>query len=235
MSVGTSLVELVDQLRYEIGASTGAGQGVNTRDAQRQLLRSTQQRLWLEWAWPHMKVETDEALLPGQRYYTFDPRLDFTRTEWVKVRYSTQWQRVDFLADFAPLYNISDSDADVRRDPVEIWRHYEDGQYEVWPVPASAQTLRFRGVRNLSPLTQDANTADLDDRVIVLFAAAKHQKRVNAADADNVLAEANSHLIRLKAGGVKSDTIIIGGGTAQEYADSYRGFGPDWDLRVAPI
>lgn len=236
MPVGTSLVELVDQFRFEIGSSTGAGQGVNTRDAQRHLLRATQQRLWLDYAWPHMKVETDESLLAGQRYYTFDSRLDFHRTEWVKVRYSTQWQRVSFQADFSPLYNVSDSDADVRQDPVQFWRHYESGQYEVWPIPASAQTLRFRGVRNLSPLTEDAHLADLDDRVIVLFAAARQLKRNNSTDADNVLAEANTHLNRLKASSVKSDTIIIGGGrTVQEYADSCRGFGPGWEVQVGPI
>lgn len=231
MPVGVSLGALVDQLRHEIGASTGAGQGVNVRDAQKHTLRTTQQRLHDEWAWPHMVVETDESILAGQRYYTFDPTLLFQRVQWTKVKWNTSWLPVFERADFTELYNSQDSDEDERADPIQFWRHYDTGQYEVWPLPESAQTLRWRGTKKLNDLVAEDDIAELDDRVIVLFAAARWLKRLKSMDADNVLAEANSHLNRLKGQGIKRGQSVVGGCTQRA-----GGFpGGDWTVRTNRI
>lgn len=213
MPVGVSLLSLLEQFRHECGLSTASGQNVNLRDRHKQVIRNTQQRLWDEHQWPHMMIEVDEPILAGQRYYTFDSTLAFGRIEWAKVKWETQRYPVDYKPDFACLYDIHDSAEDERNDPVRYWRHYETNQYEVWPLPESAQTLTFRGVKNLAAFVAESDVASLDDRLIVLFAAARELKRQKSPDADNVLAEANTHLNRLKAQGSKSKPFIMGGGT----------------------
>jgi hypothetical protein len=63
-----------------------------------------------------------------------------------------------------------------RNDPVQRWQIIDvDGTpyLEVWPVPASSYYMRLVGIRNLNPLVADADRADLDDSLIVLWSAAE--------------------------------------------------------------
>lgn len=63
-------------------------------------------------------------------------------------------------------------------DPVTKWEILENDQtdtpeIEVWPVPSAVDTLFLTGKRNLSTLLLDADTADLDDQLLVLTVAAE--------------------------------------------------------------
>ncbi len=226
MPVGTTLGELVADLRAELGASASPAQGASLLATWKHLLKRTQDRLYNDFDWPHLIVERDEALAAGQRYYTFDDTLDFSRIFAAHVKDSEQWQPIKEGFN-TELYNAEDSDEDVRSDPVRAWRHYETNQFEVWPVPLSAQTLRFRGVKKLGPLISNSDTAELDDHLIVLFTAARLLKKSKSEDADNVLAEANTHFQRLKANSIKSAPFIMGGGTPSTRHDR--------EIRVRPI
>ena len=73
-------------------------------------------------------------------------------------------------------------------------------------------SVRVHGIKNLSQFTGEADTADLDDQLIVLYAAAEILARQKQADAQNKIAQAQAHYARLKARMAKTETFVIGGG-----------------------
>lgn len=210
MARGTQLSALVDQLRAEIGASTNVAMGVNTLPNLKQILRRTQERLWSDFDWPFAFIERDEPLLANQRYYAFDNDIDFDRINEAWVRYSETWRPLCYGIT-QEHYNRSDP-ATYREDPCTNWRHYEGNQFEVWPVPASAQTtLRFKAIKKLPPLIDDTDRAELDDALIVLFAAAELLSRAKAEDAQAKMQMAMSHYAKLKGNTSKNRVFVLGG------------------------
>ena len=81
----------------------------------------------------------------------------------------------------------------------------------------------MHGIKNLSALVSEADTADLDDQLILLYASAELAARQKQGDANNKLAQAQAHYSRLKARMSKTETFVIGGG---EPAGMYRPKGP---------
>lgn len=210
MARGTQLSALVDQLRAEIGASTNVAMGVNTLPNLKQILRRTQERLWSDFDWPFAFIERDEPLLANQRYYAFDNDIDFDRINEAWVRYSETWRPLCYGIT-QEHYNRSDP-ATYREDPCTNWRHYEGNQFEVWPVPASAQTtLRFKAIKKLPSLIDDTDRAELDDALIVLFAAAELLSRAKAEDAQAKMQMAMSHYAKLKGNTSKNRVFVLGG------------------------
>jgi hypothetical protein len=229
MPVGTSLSTLVYQLRAEIGASTNVAQGVNNLDNLQQVLRRNQNRLWNEFNWPHLVIDRDNPLQGHERYYSFPSDIDYNRIIGCWVKYSNTYEPVGY--GFNPtIYAAVNSENGSYSDPVQLWRHYEIGQYEVWPVPTgnTAQILRFRAIKKLSPLLANSDTADLDDDLLVLFSAAEILARLKSADAQGKLQLAQSHYANLRKNTMKRDMFIMGNGLPRDD----RG---DWVIRVNPI
>lgn len=229
MATGTTLSTLVEQLRAEIGASTNVGQGVNQLPALHQLLRRNQERLWADYDWPYLYIDRDEPMLGGQRYYSFNNDLDYNRIVGAWVKYSNAFEPIGY--GFNPtIYSAVNSETGSKSDPVQLYRHYEGNQFEVWPVPSgnTAQTIRFRAIKKLSPLLDNNDTADLDDTLIVLFSAAELLARLKGADAQGKLTLAQAHYRSLRRGTMKRDMFIMGNGLPRDD----RG---DWVIRVNPI
>ena len=213
MARGTTLLELRDMLRAEIGASSNVAMGVNTIEQYDHLIRRQQQRLWADHDWDFAYIERDEPLLNGQRYYTFDNQIDFDNIISAHLRYGDIWHNLEY--GIGPQqYNFQDSDMAVNKsEPCVRWRHYEGNQFEVWPVPSSNnQKVRFKALKKLNPLIAVADRAELDDNLIILYAAAEVLARTKAADAQAKLAQANTHYAKLKGKGMKYDRFIYGGG-----------------------
>jgi hypothetical protein len=254
MALNKTLGTLVEELRNEIGASTNLGQGVNQLPALQQTIRRTQERLWAEYAWPHLVVDRDEDLQGGSRVYDFtqlkdpytlvlkDPNdqnsekvpkvtsdLSPERVIGAWVKYANVFEPIGY--GFNPtIYSASNSELGFKSDPVQLWRRMDGNQYEVWPMPSgnTAQTIRFRGIRNLNPLLGTDDTADLDDTLIVLFAAAEILTRLKSEDAQVKVQMAQSHYRNLRGNLVKRDMFILGNGLPRDD----RG---DWVIRVNPI
>jgi hypothetical protein len=221
---GKTLGQLVTMLRAECRHSVIAAMGQNNLPTLEQVLRRTQESLWDEHAWPFLMVERDEALMAGQRYYAFDPDLAFERVDAisVKVKYGGNWKPVGYGIGL-PQYNASDSDTDVRNDPICRWQAYEGDMYEVWPIPASnsSQSLRMRGVKKLSPFIAASDRADLDDNLIVLFAAAEILTNQGAKDAQAKTLLAQRRLERLKGQQQKRGMFVMGGGVDPRMTGTY--------------
>lgn len=223
MARGTSLSALRDMLRAEIGASSNVAMGVNTQDQYDHVLRRTQARLWADHDWSFGFIERDEPLLKDQRYYAFDADIDYDRISRASVKFGDIWHPVE--PGISPEhYNVFDSDDGEASTPAMRWQHYEGNQFEVWPIPSEdGQSLRFRAIKKLPPLLSPADTAVLDDNLIVLFAAAELLGRSKAADAPAKLAQATSHYNKLKGNSNKSDRFIFGGGIGS--GETFRNIG----------
>lgn len=223
MARGSTLGQLLDDLRAEVGHSLNPALGVNTRDVLINVLQRQQKRLWEDYTWPFLRVDRDITAQAGLRYYTLPADLTFERIELVEFKWGDRWYPLTYHIGREQL-NQYDSDRDVRSWPVERWDVTDDGRIEVWPVPAQNGnastgdgTIRLRGIRKLRPLLADADAADLDDQLIVLYAAAEILARQKQADAQNKLQQAQAHYARLKARTSKGDTFVMGARQVDAY------------------
>ncbi len=217
MARGTQLTVLIEDLRSEVGHSLQASLGKATRDVLINTLQRTQKRLWNDYSWPFLAVRRDINTASGQRYYDVPSDVVFERIERVEFKWGDQWHKIEYGIG-ASEYNQYDSDQDIRSYPVYRYDAYENNQIELWPIPnnntnttTGSGKIRIHGIKNLSTFISDSDTADLDDQLIVLYAAAEILARQKQPDAQNKLAQANAHYARLKARSSKSEMFIIGG------------------------
>jgi len=229
MSRGTSLGQLITDLRSEVGHSLQASLGKSTRDVMLNILQRTQRRLWEDYSWPFLSIKRDINIAAGQQYYDVPNDMVFERIERMETKHGDVWGKLHFGIT-GEHYNNHDSDRGVRSSPIRRYDAYEGNQIELWPIPAvnsdattGAGSVRVYGIKNLSPFTSEAHTADLDDQLLVLYAAAEILERQKQGDSRNKMAQAQAHYARLKARSAKTETFIIGGG---EPEGTYRPKGP---------
>jgi len=204
MARDTTLVKLLDLLRVEARLSLNPAHNAQDRSAQVTLLQAEQERLWEDFDWPHLRVKRKVAVQAGQRYYAMPEDIQVDRLEKLQIFTNGRW--FDLLpgigANELAAYN---SDLDQRSYPPRRWEIYEDGNIEIWPISdidGDADTfegyIQFIGIRNLNPLVADSDRADLDDRMLALYVAAKKLAASGAKDAKLKLDEANSRYARLR-------------------------------------
>lgn len=202
---GVSLERLLNGLRAEARLSLNVEH--NTLDAQTQVLQlqRVQEWLWDDFAWPHLRVERLVGLQAGQRFYAVPSDLTMDRIDKIEAFCDGLWVTLS-PGIGGEHYSVTNSDLGEREWPPRRWRLTEDGGIEIWPVPdrnADLTTndgqIKFSGVRNLNPLVDPKDTADLDDRLIVLFCAAERLAASGAKDAKLKQDQALQRYARLKA------------------------------------
>jgi hypothetical protein len=184
------------------------------------LLSNMQKWLASEYDWPFLADRWDVGAGSGARFVSVpttaqvagaNTQINFERPVTFEIKWNQTWQSLLYGIG-SDEFNYVDSDANERQDPVQRWQLAGEGKFEVWPLPNAGQTLRFTGQRALDALTADANVADLDDLLIVLFCAAELLANAGAKNAPIVLNKASQRLARLR--GVypaRQATYIIGG------------------------
>jgi hypothetical protein len=202
MARGTTLVELLDDLRAELHTSLNPAHNNQVRDKQVKFLQSTQEWLWEDFTWPHLRVHRNYLLQAGQYLYDVNADFDIDRIEKIEVKTGGRWLPVVPGIDAAH-YAAHDTELGQRASPVRRWRIAENEQVEVWPipdvngVPATLEGyLKVTGIRKLRPLVADTDRCDLDDQLIYLYAAAKHSP--DTKEGKFALNLANKRLARLK-------------------------------------
>lgn len=219
MARGTTLGELVTQLRIAARYDPNPALSLNLVPLMQQTIRDTQERIYDEFDWTFLKVQADKTLAAGQRYYDMPTNLNLERVVKVDVRHHDRWLPVERGISLDH-YNSRDSDNDEREDPVTRWDVIDTGdgeQIEVWPIPDSDGTLlRFRGIRKLNPLVEDSDIADLDDQLIVLFAAGELLGGAKNDVAKIKLAQGAKRLETLQGRVTKtrSNSFVLGGGAS---------------------
>jgi hypothetical protein len=216
MAYGTQLQELVEMFKAETGRSTRANVGVDENDLIKTKLRRQQEFLYERHWWPHLRVVKSKLMQAGLRYYDAPTGLDLYRSTKVVVMWGGGFPPVERGIDFTHYSNF-DPELDERSDPVTRWDYMRNSgvtQIEVWPLPATEGIkLWFEGLAPLGQLVQDTDTADLDDQLLVLSAAAEQLLRQKSADAQAVLAVANMRMADLKSSLVaNAKPLVYGGG-----------------------
>lgn len=131
---GTSLAQLVNMLKAEVGFNQAQGVAMDTEF--QTLLANKQKWLSSKWDWPFLQVRADVGVGPGARYVNV-PNLNWERPVQSEVQWSNIWQDVEYGIT-SEQFNYLDSDQGQQLDPVMRWTFA--GQLEVAP-PASAPTL----------------------------------------------------------------------------------------------
>lgn len=205
MARKTTLVKLLDDLRAEARLSLNPAHNIQNRPTQVKMLQRVQEWLWEDYTWPHLRVERQVALQTGQRYYSPPTDMQIDRIEKIELYTDGAWRLLRAGVDPED-YTAWNSDLDQRSWPPRKWGIHEDEEIEIWPITDVSGVeatregyIKFVGIRNLAPLVDDGDRADLDDRVIVLFAAAEMLAASNAADAKLKLDLAQARLARLKS------------------------------------
>jgi hypothetical protein len=223
MARGTTLGQLIEDLRAESGHSLAPSHGAATRDVLINVLNRIQRRYWEDYAWPFLRASRDVAVQAGLRYYSIPSDFTYERIERIEFKWGDRWQPLTYGIDINH-YNQYDSDLDIRSYPIYRYREAENNQIEIWPISSengSVATfdgiLRFTGIRNLNPLIAEADRADLDDQLLVMYAAAEILARQKSADAGAKLQQAEKHYARLKARNSKSEPFVMSADEPKAY------------------
>lgn len=216
MARGTTLGELVTQLRLKAKLDANPALSRNLEPRMQQDLRMEQERLYDAFDWPFLKITADKIMAAGQRYYDVPTTMNLERIISVDVKWGGRWIPVQ-RGISVDEYNQYDSDLDIRLDPVMKWDVKDTGaggQIEAWPVPLTdGLPLRFTGIRKLKPLVATADIADLDDQMIVAFVAAQMLATKNDADAQLLLQSARARQETLQGRVTKTRRNAFGLGT----------------------
>ena len=224
MARGTQLGTLVTMLKAECRQSSSVALGIDKTDTYKRLLRRHQETLYLAADWPHLRQFFTKALSAGSRYYDVPSGLNLERIESARVKFNSYPHPIE-RGIGEDQYASLDPDNDERADPVRRWDLRWTGsasQIEVWPLPASNdQTLRFKGIRNLRALTSDDDVADLDDNMIVLYAAAEVLAPTKAEDAKAKLSAGIALFNTLKGRVKGASPMTTYGGSVSQPAGRY--------------
>jgi hypothetical protein len=201
MARGKTFAQLIEALRDEIYLASSPALSKNIESALRRTLSRQYERLWDEHPWPHLRIYRDKPMQAGERYYSFFPELLFEDIEKVVFQEvgTETWHPIRYGISSED-YESDDSDSGQRSDPVYSWVAYEDDQFEVWPIPeSSGGKFRAYGRKTFVAPVQETDVIDLDDQMIVLFAAAEWLEKQKSPDAQMKLQQAVSRFDRMKA------------------------------------
>lgn len=234
MARNKTLEKLLTDTRAEARLSLDPAHNVQTRDSHINLIQREQERLWEDFAWPHLRVERFIPLQAGQRYYDTDAALmedgstpaqqiPIDRIERIEIKSDGQWlpMETDIRAEH---YAAHDSALDERAWPPRRWKISENEEVEIWPIPDTDADptdqygyLKIIGIRALRPLVENGDRADLDDRLITLYCAGALLAAAGAKDANIKLEAASRHYGRVKASLSKSPDFNMFGTTLRTF------------------
>lgn len=204
MALNSTLEKLLRDFRAECRLSLNAAHNNQVRDTHIIMLQRKQEWLWEDFDWPHMRVDRYLDVQAGQRYYDMPSDLAISRIQRVEGRFDSVYCEIK-PGVYAGDYAAYDSELDQRAWPVQRWQITEDEQLEVWPIPDSnfdsttlEGRLKITGIKNLRPLVADDDRADLDDRLIVLHAAAEYLAATGAKDAQVKMDQATALYAKLR-------------------------------------
>lgn len=225
MPLNTPLSTLRQMLRAAVGDSLSIGTQANP--TYNQLLADKQQWLAGVFDFPYFKRRWTITINPRANFYNFpttsdlgetNTTIDFNRPWTAFINWVSRWQEVRYGIDEITEYNDLNSDTNIpvfpqqANDPIQRWQFAGVTQFEVWPVPVTQQFFRFVGQKNLARLTQDTDTAELDDEFLVYSVAVDILSRKKSADAQARLAQAQERIRSFRAVyPVRTKEIIVGG------------------------
>lgn len=217
MSRGTTLDQIVEQLRAECRLSTDSSRGLESRTQLVQVINRVYETLYDEFDWEFLNITREEGtkdLQAGQRYYDPPTNLDVDSISGAWAEYGGLWHPLQYGIGY-PQFNYLDSDLDERQDPVTHWKVRDDDQIEVWPIPDSNNNrIAFEGKRKFVRLSAGDDRCLLDDTLVVLFAAADVLQGNKQEDSKAKMSMAQARLAKLRGKATGKSRVRIGLGKA---------------------
>jgi hypothetical protein len=228
MSRGTPLAKALLMLKAELGMEQILSTGRSAVDTELLvLLDNTQTLLSDTHDWPFLRSSFDVSITAGtadaNRYYDFPTTLSLERPVTAEALWSDRWHPVNYGIDSCHYNSMSSGDGGVtvvQSDPIAQWK-WKDGddtKFEIWPLPQSNTTLRFTGQLKLNALTNVTTDGpiqydmlkelQLDDLLIVYFAAADKLARMKKSDSSMKLSKAQERLSFLKSSYPVKNTVF---------------------------
>jgi hypothetical protein len=212
------LSDMVRNLRAEAGHALSIAQGTNQYETLKYLLARTQEELWTAFVFPDLIVRANVAMAAGQYLYPFPTipvamSFDMIRETWVAQASSNSWSELAYGIDENLIK--PDGTSTSRSDPVQAWDVEGPDTFRVWPTPdTTGVNVRFKGQRELAPLTDDNHRSTIDATAIILFTAADLLARAKAEDAATKMQKAQRHLTKLLGNKIsaKNKVSTLGGG-----------------------
>lgn len=177
--LGKTLAEVVSMAAFECRLTTQSSLTQDARELLRHLVRTEQATLIDEYDWPEFKGEEGNAwfdveLSAGQRFYDYPEGMDPDSIVAVYYKFGNVWTPLEAGVRVED-YSAYDSDADVRSDPPQKWGKRAEGQFELWPIPATnGNTLRFAASRQMPEASLDNEIIVVDAIAVAFLAASRY-------------------------------------------------------------
>lgn len=203
MARQSSLLTVRNMVKLEVGTAVNT----TTDDSLiNQIITNVQNWLASSYDWSFLKLRWTVSVATGTRYINFPTTDDlgttfsvnFNRPNRLMIKWNNIWMDIVYGISEEEEFNYLDSDRGQVLDPVQRWQFTDEGQFEIWPLPASGQSLRFVGQRMLTPLTSNTSLLDLDDLLVTYFVAGQLLERKKDPLAKDILAKAMRQLSSLR-------------------------------------
>lgn len=177
--LGKTLAEVVSMAAFEARLTTQSSLTQDVRDLLRHLVRTEQATLIDEFDWPEFKGEEGNAWFDvetaaGQRFYDYPEGMDPDTIVGVYYKFGSVWTPLCSGISLDD-YSAYDSDEDVRSDPPQKWGKRAEGQFEIWPIPATNDNLiRFAARQQVDEATLDNQVIVVDALAVAFFAASRY-------------------------------------------------------------
>ncbi len=201
------MARVLSLLKGEIGYSLVTGVATAADQELYTIIDTKQQWLSSMYDWPFLENRSDVVVNASQRFPTLPTDIIFERSVDVSVAWTNVWLDVIDGIGMSEYNQLSSGDAGIPvqpQDPIQRWRFNSETAFEVWPVPVTQQVVRFTGQRPLTSLLtagayDPTKTLDLDDMLVMLFAAAEKLSRMKSQDSQLKLTQAQNRLNMLRA------------------------------------
>lgn len=228
---GQTLATLLPMLKAELGQSQDVS-NVASDPSYKLLLANTQRWLASEYDWPFLTHRWDVAANASSRFLALPTvtsiiddlaltaSINFERPVTVETQWGTFWNPIEYGIGSEQFNALSSANPSNTSNPIRRWRMASDtsetttaDQFEIWPVPTVAQTVRFTGQRDLVTFASNNDKCDLDGMLLVFFCAAEIAAKDALPSAQFIATKAQERLKRLLgAYPIRQRDIILGQG-----------------------
>ena len=219
MALGVTLVDLVHDLRAEIGHSLNPAQGLNTEESLMYLLDRVQQQLWVEFDWPMKRGNRYVFVDRGQNFLPYPADMTFSgivRIHWVeRSSPGGKWKPLEYNINILDDFGQVEDDLNTHLGPPRRWdNNPTENTIQLWPIPDRDIALRLHGLRECKRMKLASDKCELDSVLIVMRAAAELAVRQKLADAQVKVEAAHRYarMLLAKQRSAKREPFVIGGG-----------------------
>lgn len=217
MRTGVTLAELRKEVMIEAGLSTAGGHAIATKEKIDHLLNRTERVMAKRKGWPSIQTEEVVTAAADAQFVNLPTTIEFGQIGSAHVLFGSEWLPImhGILPEHRSIYSTAQ-----RGTPARRWEVVAPGttQFEIWPISAIEQSLRFSGQKKIGAMVGDDDTCTLDGDVLVLRVSAELLGRDRKDDAQVKLQTAErltEDILKLE-GALKSESISLTGRRSSE-------------------